>query len=85
MGGRKLFLSVKCLEVASVPSPPDGQQVSHKEESRKLKAFIVKMKKELSEAKERVTICLSSTPLQPPLQPCKWFLATIFPFFRRPP
>ena len=41
----------------SVPSPPpDGQQASHKEESRKLKAFIVKMKKELAEAKERVSV-----------------------------
>ena len=39
----------------SISSSSDGQQASHKEESRKLKAFIVKMKKELSEAKERVS------------------------------
>ena len=42
----------------AVKRAAEEQAVAHKEESKKLKAFIVKMKRELSETKERVRGCV---------------------------
>ena len=42
----------------AVKRAAEEQATAHKEESKKLKAFIVKMKRELSETKERVRGCV---------------------------